>query len=225
MIRFSGVSHRFGEREVLKPFSLELAERRIAVIGANGSGKSTFVRLINGLLVPTSGSVFVDGLDTKSDGKEVRGKVGFVFQNPDNQIVYPVVEEDLAFGLKNRKLPKDEIARRVDAGLVRFGLSHLAKEQTHRLSGGEKQMVAIAGVTILEPEIIIFDEPTTLLDLRNARAVQERLLSMEQQLLLVTHDLDLARRCDRALVVEDGRVTCDDDPERAVAHYVESALS
>jgi biotin transport system ATP-binding protein len=219
MIRFSGVSHRFGEREVLKPFSLELAERRIAVIGANGSGKSTFVRLINGLLAPTSGSVSVDGLDTKSDGKEVRGKVGFVFQNPDNQIVYPVVEEDLAFGLKNRKLPKDEIARKVDAGLARFGLSHLAKEQTHRLSGGEKQMLAIAGVTILDPQIIIFDEPTTLLDLRNKRRVARTISELDEMAIIVTHDLDLVADFDRALVFDDGEIVLDGQPAEAIRHY------
>lgn len=219
MIRFSGVSHRFGEREVLKPFSLELAERRIAVIGANGSGKSTFVRLINGLLAPTSGSVSVDGLDTKSDGKEVRGKVGFVFQNPDNQIVYPVVEEDLAFGLKNRKLPKDEIARKVDAGLARFGLSHLAKEQTHRLSGGEKQMLAIAGVTILDPQIIIFDEPTTLLDLRNKRRVARTISELDEMAIMVTHDLDLVADFDRALVFDDGEIVLDGQPAEAIRHY------
>lgn len=219
MIRFSGVSHRFGEREVLKPFSLELAERRIAVIGANGSGKSTFVRLINGLLVPTTGSVSIDGLDTKSDGKEVRGKVGFVFQNPDNQIVYPVVEEDLAFGLKNRKLPKDEIARKVDAGLTRFGLVHLAKEQTHRLSGGEKQMVAIAGVTILEPEIIIFDEPTTLLDLRNKRRIARTISELDEMAILVTHDLDLVADFDRALVFDEGGLVFDGRPSEAIRHY------
>ena len=109
--------------------------------------------------------------------------------------------------------------------LADIGLADRADTSVHALSGGQQQLLAITGVLACEPTVVVADEPTTLLDLRNARAVQERLLSMEQQLLLVTHDLDLARRCDRALVVEDGRVTCDDDPERAVAHYVESALS
>ena len=177
------------------------------------------MRLINGLLAPTSGSVSVDGLDTKSDGKEVRGKVGFVFQNPDNQIVYPVVEEDLAFGLKNRKLPKDEIARKVDAGLARFGLSHLAKEQTHRLSGGEKQMLAIAGVTILDPQIIIFDEPTTLLDLRNKRRVARTISELDEMAIIVTHDLDLVADFDRALVFDDGEIVLDGQPAEAIRHY------
>lgn len=221
MIRFSGVSHHFGEREVLKPFSLELAERRIAVIGANGSGKSTFARLINGLVVPSAGQVSVDGLDTKSDGKAVRGLVGFVFQNPDNQIVYPVVEEDVAFGLKNLKIEKAKTGRRVEASLARFGLSHLAKEQAHRLSGGEKQMLAIAGVTITQPRYIVFDEPTTLLDLRNKRLVARTIEGLDETAIVITHDLDLIADFDRVLVVENGRIAFDGAPHEAVAHYLE----
>ncbi len=120
---------------------------------------------------------------------------------------------------------KREREARARAVLADIGLADRADTSVHALSGGQQQLLAITGVLACEPTVVVADEPTTLLDLRNARAVQERLLSMEQQLLLVTHDLDLARRCDRALVVEDGRVTCDDDPERAVAHYVESALS
>ncbi len=221
MIRFDGVSHSFGDREVLKPFSLELAERRVAIIGANGSGKSTFARLINGLVVPTSGQVTVDGLDTKADGRQVRGKVGFVFQNPENQIVYPVVEEDLAFGLKNRKLPKNEIARRVEEALRKFRLAHLAKEQTHRLSGGEKQMVAIAGATILEPEIIVFDEPTTLLDLRNKRWISRLISQLDEMVVLVTHDLDLISEFQRVLVFDEGMIMFDGLPDAAISHYRE----
>lgn len=221
MIRFSGVSHRFGEREVLKPFSLELAERRIAVIGANGSGKSTFARLINGLLTPTAGTVSVDGLDATKEGKAVRGLVGFVFQNPDNQIVYPIVEEDLAFGLKNRKIEKSEIARRVEVSLSRFGLSHLAKEQAHRLSGGEKQMLAIAGVTITRPRYIVFDEPTTLLDLRNKRLVAKTIAGLDETAIVTTHDLDLIADFDRVLVFENGGIAFDGPPRDAVASYLE----
>ncbi|MCO6391922.1 ATP-binding cassette domain-containing protein [Aliihoeflea aestuarii] len=221
MIRFSGVSHRFGEREVLTPFSLELAERRIAVIGANGSGKSTFARLINGLLMPSAGQVWVDDLDTKSNGKAVRGLVGFVFQNPDNQIVYPVVEEDIAFGLKNLKVEKGEIAGRVAASLARFGLSHLAKEQAHRLSGGEKQMLAIAGVTITQPRYIVFDEPTTLLDLRNKRLVARTIDRLDETAIVITHDLDLIADFDRVLVFEEGRIDFDGAPRDAIARYLE----
>lgn len=221
MIRFSGVSHRFGEREVLKPFSLDLAERRIAVIGANGSGKSTFARLINGLLTPSAGTVSVDGLDTASEGKAVRGLVGFVFQNPDNQIVYPVVEEDLAFGLKSRRLAKSEIASRVEAALSRFALSHLAKEQTHRLSGGEKQMLAIAGVTITQPRYIVFDEPTTLLDLRNKKRVAATIAGLDETAIVITHDLDLIADFDRVIMFNDGHVAFDGPPREAIARYLE----
>ena len=118
MIEVSNVHHRFGVHHVLRDVDLGIGERRVGVIGANGSGKSTFARLLNGLLIPDEGTVRVDGIDTREDVKAVRRRVGFVFQNPDNQIVFPVVEEDIAFGLKNLKLPKDEVARRVDAVLI-----------------------------------------------------------------------------------------------------------
>lgn len=220
MIEIRHVGHAFGERTVLRDLTLDLAERRIAVVGGNGSGKSTFARLLNGLLVPSHGTVRVDGLDTRRDGKAVRRKVGFVFQNPDNQIVLPVVSEDLAFGLKNLGLAKDEIARRTDEALRRYGLQDFRDHPAHLLSGGQKQLLAIAGVLAMAPDVIVFDEPTTLLDLRNKRRIAEAIDGLAQAAVVVSHDLALLEHFDRVLVFEDGRVVIDDTPSVALPAYV-----
>ena len=220
MFEVSDVNHRFGAHRVLKDVSLSLGEDRIGIIGANGSGKSTFARLLNGLLIPDEGTVTVDGIDTREDVKAVRRRVGFVFQNPDNQIVFPVVEEDVAFGLKNLKLPKDEIARRVDSVLDRYCLGHLRNRPTHLLSGGEKQMLAISAVLVMEPRYVVLDEPMTLLDLRNKRLIIEIVREIEQPVVLVTHDLDHLRDFDRVVVFDGGSVTVDGDPDAAIREYL-----
>ena len=222
MIEVSGVSHRFGERHVLEDVTLTLSERRVGVAGANGSGKSTFARLLNGLLIPDEGRVRVDGIDSREDVKALRRRVGFVFQNPDNQIVFPVVHEDIAFGLKNAKFPKGEIPRRVDAVLERYRLGHLRDQATHLLSGGEKQMLALAAVLVMEPRYVVLDEPMTLLDLRNKRLVREVIRGVEQPVVLVTHELDHLEELDRVVVFDDGRVIADDAPGPAIRRYVEA---
>ena len=219
MIDVSNVSHRFGERSVLRDVDLRIGEHRVGIIGANGSGKSTFARLLNGLLIPDEGTVRVDGLDTREHAKAVRRRVGFVFQNPDNQIVFPVVEEDIAFGLKNLKLPKDEVARRVDAVLERYRLAHLRDHATHLLSGGEKQMLAISAVLVMEPRYVVLDEPMTLLDLRNKALVTEIIRSIEQPVVLVTHDLEHVRDYDRLIVFDEGGVLADGRPDSAIRAY------
>ena len=155
MIVLEAVSHDFAGRPVLVDIDLALPERRIGIVGANGSGKSTFARLLNGLVLPRTGRVLIDGVDTTKDVKAIRRKVGFVFQNPDHQIVMPIVGEDLAFGLKARKIPKGEIDARIDAALARYDLGHLRERPVHLLSGGEKQLVALSAVLVTEPEIEI----------------------------------------------------------------------
>ncbi|ALN73684.1 energy-coupling factor ABC transporter ATP-binding protein [Aureimonas sp. AU20] len=220
MIEFDSASLERGGRVVLDRLDLTLSEGRIGVIGANGSGKSSFARLLNGLLLPTTGTVRVFGLDTAEKGREVRRHVGFVFQNPDNQIVYPTVGEDLAFGLKPLKLPKPEIAARVSHALTDAGLGGFEERLTHELSGGERQMVAIAGVTILRPDLLVLDEPTTLLDRRNKRRVMDALAVMRRHVVMVTHDLDLLDGFDRVLVFEDGRLADDAPPAQAIQTYL-----
>ena len=218
-IELRDVAHFYGDRPVLTDVSVTLTERRIGVIGANGSGKSTFARLLNGLVVPSAGTVLVDGLDTRTQGREVRRRVGFVFQDPDAQIVHPTVEEDLAFGPHNLGLPAEETARRVDEMLVRYGLAGHRDHPAHLLSGGQKQLLAIAGVLVMHPQRIVFDEPTTLLDLANTRRVSRVIDALEQDAVVVTHHLDLLDGFDRVLVFEDGRVVADGPPDETVPWY------
>ncbi|WP_433667113.1 energy-coupling factor ABC transporter ATP-binding protein [Nocardia sp. CA-136227] len=220
MIELDGVSHRFGEREVLRDLDLRLSERRIAVVGANGSGKSTFARLLNGLQVPTSGTVRVDGLDTRKQGRAVRKRVGFVFQDPDVQIVMPTVAEDLAFGLKHHGVAKSDIPQRVTETLATYGLAEFRDHPAHLLSGGQKQLLAIAAVLSVRPEYVVFDEPTTLLDLRNTRRITRMLRELPQRLVVVSHDLDLLADFDRVLVFDEGRVVADGPPAETIPRYV-----
>jgi len=219
MIELRGVSHWFGERQVLKSVSVDLSDRRIAVIGANGSGKSTFARLINGLQLPREGQVLVDGLDTKTDGKKVRRKVGFVFQNPDNQIVFPTVEEDLAFGMKNLGFAPDAISRSIDEVLSRYDMLGYRQHLTHNLSGGQKQLLAVAGVLVMQPAYIVLDEPTTLLDLRNKHRMAAAIAELQQTVILVTHDLDLICDFDRVIVFDQGEVVANERPAAAIGCY------
>lgn len=208
-----------GDLTLLHPTTLMLDERRIAVIGSNGSGKSTFARLLNGLVEPSSGRVTVNGLDTARDGRAVRRAVGFVFTNPDAQLVMPTCVEDIALSLRRTIQDKKARLARAREILDELGLGDKADTTVHALSGGQKQLLALAGVLATDPEVLVADEPTTLLDLRNTRLVADRLFALRQQLILVTHDLDLALRCDRALVIDDARVTFDGDPAEAVASY------
>jgi biotin transport system ATP-binding protein len=219
MIRLEGVGHRYGGRVVLRDVDLELTERRVAVIGANGSGKSTLARLLNGLVLPSEGRVLVDGHDTRRDGAAVRRLVGFVFTDPDAQIVMPTVAEDIAFSLRRSNLDRVERDRRVADVLSRFGLAEHADQPAHLLSGGQKQLLALAAVLVTEPSVLVCDEPTTLLDLRNAARVSELLAGLPQQVVLVTHHLDLVDSYERVLVVDRGRIVHDGPPREAVAAY------
>lgn len=220
-IKFENISHSFGERQVLRGIDLEFDERRIGIIGSNGSGKSTLARMINGLIKPDTGRVTVDGVDAAKKGAQVRKKVGFVFTDPDSQIVMPTVAEDLAFSLRRSGLSKQEVADRVDEILVRFRLDQHRDHPAHLLSGGQKQLLAIGAVLIRRPEVVVADEPTTLLDLRNGRVVAQALDSMDQQVIVVTHQLALLDSFERVIVIDDGRVAFDGTPAAAVPAYRE----
>ncbi|MGH3370789.1 MAG: energy-coupling factor ABC transporter ATP-binding protein [Nocardioidaceae bacterium] len=225
VIEVDRVSHAYGDgsnrRVVLCDVSVSLTEQRVGVIGANGSGKSTFVRLLNGLVLPEQGRVRVDGLDTRTAGREVRRRVGFCFTDPDAQIVMPTVAEDVAFGLRRRGLDKAEVAAKVAATLERYGLAGHADHPAHLLSGGQKQLLALSSVLVTDPAVLVLDEPTTLLDLRNAAAVHQVVRSLPHQVVLVTHHLDLLDGFDRVLVFDRARVVYDGEPEAAVKHYRE----
>jgi biotin transport system ATP-binding protein len=209
-----------GDKVVLEPTTLELTEQRIGVIGANGSGKSTLVRMVNGLVGATTGRVLVDGVDVARHGGAVRRRVGFVFTDPAAQLVMPTCVEDVELSLRRSVKDAGERRRRALEVLDRYGLSAQAELSVHSLSGGQRQLLALAGVLATDPAVLVADEPTTLLDLANTRRVGDVLLGLDQQLVLVTHDLDLARRCDRVLVVEDARVRFDGPAAEAVADYV-----
>lgn len=218
-IKFDHVGVTYDETEVLRDICLELNEHRIGIIGANGGGKSTLTRLINGLGGPTSGTVTVDGLDVEDNGKELRKKIGFVFSDAENQIVMPQVRDDVAFSLRRFKLSKEERNRRVDAALERFGLTDLAEQSPHTLSGGQKQMLALAAVLVIDPTLILADEPTTLLDLRNRDRIRREFASLEQQLIVVTHDLDFLSDFDRVICIDDHQVAADGPPAEVLSFY------
>jgi biotin transport system ATP-binding protein len=223
VIEARSVTHRYddrvGARTVLDGVDVRLVERRIGIVGANGSGKSTFARMLNGLVLPSTGTVTVDGLDTRRDGREVRRRVGFCFTDPDAQIVMPTVAEDVAFGLRRRGLSREEVRARVQSALASYGLDGHADHPAHLLSGGQKQLLALASVLVTEPAVLVMDEPTTLLDLRNATMIAEVVAALPQQVVLVTHHLDLLDGFDRVLVFDEGRVVGDDTPAAAVASY------
>lgn len=221
MITLEGVHVRYGGRQVLRGVDLTLTERRVAVIGSNGSGKSTLARLLNGLTEPSSGRILVDGLDVRRETKKVRELVGFVFQNPDAQILMPTVAEDVAFSLKHRGLPAREVDRRVARVLGDYGLSGLRDHPAHLLSGGEKQLLALAAVMVAEPRYIVFDEPTTMLDLRNKRRFAGLVRSLEQYVIMVSHDLDLLDGFERVILLHEGEVAADGPPGDAVRAYLE----
>jgi len=219
LIEFKNVSVERERRLVLTDLSLVLSEQRIGVVGPNGSGKSSLVRLINGLLLPHAGQVCVNGLDTGKDVAAVRRQVGFVFQNPDNQIVFPVVHEDIEFGLKHREPDPERRVLRALAALERLGVGHLAERSVHTLSGGERQLVALAAVLATEPEILVFDEPTTQLDLRLRNRFEAHLAGLPQPALVVSHDLALMHQMDRVLVIDQGKLAFDGVPTEALSWY------
>lgn len=207
-------------RVLLHPTSLELGQRRIAVIGANGSGKSTLLRLLNGLVLPSEGEVLVDGLDTRRQGRDVRRRVGFVFTDPMAQLVLATAADDIELSL--RPLIKDRAARRAEALrlLAERGLAEVADQSVYDLSGGERQLVALTSVLAAAPSIVVADEPTTLLDLRNRDRVRAAIAALEQQVILATHDLELAAEADRVLVIEAGRLIADGEPADAIDTYL-----
>ena len=195
----------------------------IAIIGHNGSGKSTLAKLLNLVLEPTGGTIYVDGVNVSSpdmtddDVFALRQKVGMVFQNPDNQLVATVVEEDVAFGPENLGVPSEEIRRRVDDALAMVGMAEYAKHEPHRLSGGQKQRVAIAGIIAMMPECMIFDESTAMLDPLGRREVVETMEMLHREkgitIVTITHHMDEAARADRIIVLDDGRILRDGTPE------------
>ena len=190
----------------------------VAIVGMNGSGKSTLAKCFNGLLVPTSGRVIVSGFDTADEEHiwDVRSMVGMVFQNPDNQIVSSIVEDDVAFGPENLGVEPKEIRRRVDESLKRVGMYELKDKGAHMLSGGQKQRIAIAGAIAMRPECIVFDEPTAMLDPKGRESVMSIIKDLNAEgitCVLITHFMSEAEQADRIIVLKNGKILCDRTPE------------
>lgn len=207
------------DRTLLEPLSLNLAQRRICFVGANGSGKSTLLRLMNGLRQPTTGTVMAAGFDTIREGRKVRGKVGFIFTDPLAQLVMSTPVEDVELSLRSRIKGRAARTARAMELLEQRGLGHLAHQSIYDLSGGERQLVALTSVLAVEPEIIVADEPTTLLDLRNKLALRATFAALPQQLIYSTHDMAVAADADRVIVVDAGSIVADNQPGPAIRHY------
>lgn len=210
---------RMVRRTILEPIDLELPERRVAIIGANGSGKSTLLRLLNGLALPTTGRVLVHGHDTRREASKVRRLVGFVFTDPLHQLVMSTPADDVQLSLRGRVKDRRERRDRARELLDERGLGMVAESSIYDLSGGERQLVSLTTVLAVQPRIVVADEPTTLLDLRNRQQVVAALMGLDQQLVVATHDLDLAALADRLLVVDSGRIAHDGDPAEGIAAY------
>ncbi len=234
LIEFHNVDFSYGvedgeERvDVVKNLNLNIEKGSfVAVLGHNGSGKSTIAKLTNGILFPQSGSVVVDGKEVKDDESiyDIRKKVGMVFQNPDNQIVASIVEEDVAFGVENLGIPPAECRQRVDEALKTVGMYELREKAPHKLSGGQKQRVAVAGIIAMKPECIVLDEPTAMLDPSGRREVLETIKKLNREegitIVLITHYMDEAVQADRVIVVDSGEIKIDDTPESVFAHVDE----
>lgn len=219
-ILFDKAEAKFADKVVLEPLSLELSQRRIGIIGLNGSGKSTFSRMVNGLVLPSSGRVVTNGHDTATDGAKVRAAVGYIFQTPANQIVLPLIKDDIALGLQSRGLNKQEIATAVSNVLDRIGITHLAERRAHELSGGELQLAALASVLVTSPDIVIMDEPTNQLDLRNRNIVERTIRDLEENVIVVSHDLTLLSGFDRVLLFHQGKLIQDGPVDETIAHYL-----
>ncbi|MBQ8302211.1 MAG: energy-coupling factor transporter ATPase [Clostridia bacterium] len=200
----------------------------VAVLGHNGSGKSTFAKLLNMILTPTVGKIYIDGTDitaddfTEDDMFDIRRKIGMVFQNPDNQLVATVVEEDVAFGPENLGLPREEIRRRVNSSLDLVGMTEYSRHAPHKLSGGQKQRVAIAGIIAMKPQVIIFDESTAMLDPQGRREVVDIMERLNREegitILNITHYMEEAARADRVIVINDGKLALDGTPREVFAN-------
>ncbi|MCD7916972.1 MAG: energy-coupling factor transporter ATPase [Clostridiales bacterium] len=226
IIEIQNVTFSYQEEEgqksprVLDSVSLDIEEGSfVAVLGHNGSGKSTLAKHMNAVLLPAGGTVYVDGIDTADDDRwlDVRRTVGMVFQNPDNQIVANVVEEDVAFAPENLGVPSAEIQQRVDEALSIVGMSKYAQHAPHLLSGGQKQRVAIAGVIAMQPRCIVLDEPTAMLDPIGRQEVMETILRLNRErgttVVLITHHMDEAAQAQRLVVMDHGKIVADGPPK------------
>lgn len=219
-------SYRVGEGQTVRAlrnvtFSVERGEF-VALAGMNGSGKSTLAKLLNGLFIPSAGDVVIDGINTRDEERtfDVRRKAGMVFQNPDNQMVATIIEDDVAFGPENVGIPREEIVERVDWALEAVGMTEFRTRSASKLSGGQKQRVAIAGVLAMKPDIIIFDESTSMLDPEGRAEIMDVAKKLNESgitVITITHNMDEAAQADRIIVLKKGRLVLDGTPKEVFA--------
>ena len=232
IVRVENLVFRYDDEIITKnavdDVSLNIEEGEfVVIIGHNGSGKSTLAKHFNGIFYPTQGDVYIKGMNTKDDSLiwEIRQKAGMVFQNPDNQIVATIVEEDVAFGPENLGIEKSIIRKRVDEALALVNMTEFAKKQPHNLSGGQKQRVAIAGIIAMRPDCIIFDEPTAMLDPSGRKEVIDTILKLNTEegktIIHITHFMDEATNADRVIVMDEGKITMQGKPREIFARVEE----
>ena len=209
-------------RAVLDGISFDASEARIGIVGRNGSGKTTLARVISGLITPDRGSLSIAGVDVARDRKAALGTVGILFQNPDHQIIFPTVEEELAFGLRQQGRSEREVTQGVQAILDRFERGHWAKAAVHRLSQGQRQLVCLMAVLAMHPRVIVLDEPFSGLDIPTARRLERLLATLAVTLVQITHDPAALKGYDRVLWLEEGRIVMDGAPERVLAAFSEA---
>lgn len=224
-ITLSDISHAYDGTTVLDNISLTLTERRIGIAGLNGSGKSTFIRLLNGLVLPTQGTVDIEGKTTARHTAQIRKSTGFVFSEPTSQIIMPTVIDDIEFSLRRYRLSRQERQERAKEILCSYGLEEYAHHSPYTLSGGQRQLLAIAAVMATNPSLLLADEPTALLDLRNAHYIRELFRTLSPQIIVVSHDLELLGDMDRILVLHQGTIVKDAPPDVALPFYRKLALS
>jgi biotin transport system ATP-binding protein len=218
-IIFDQVTFAHGETVVFDGFSLALQERRVGLIGANGSGKSSLLRLAHGLALPMGGTVATVGLNTTTQRKQIPSRVGFLFQNPDRQIIFPTVGEEIAFGFQEQGDTRREAMRQALVWLTRFGRADWADRVVHELSEGQKQLVCLISVLALEPSLILLDEPFASLDLSTRLAFADQLQALEQPIVMASHDLDFLAPFDRIVWLEQGQVRADGPPRDVLEAY------
>ena len=228
MISIKSLDFRYEDELILKNINLELKDGcYTAIIGANGSGKTTLAKHLNALLLPIKGSVIIDNIDTKKDQFNARKKVGFVFQNPEDQLVYSIVEEDIAFGLENLGMETKEMKSKVNEILKELNIEYIAKKNVNVLSAGQKQLTALAGILAMSPKYIVFDEPTTLLDNKNKKNIMGLINKLNKRnnigIILVTNLLSDIKYADSVVVMSDGKIIFDDKKSKLNKNILKKA--
>ena len=219
-INIQSLTYKYGDRTALSDISLELTERRIAIVGRNGSGKSTLAQAICGLIKPDTGKVMVNNVDVLNDRSEALNTVGIIFQNPDHQIIFPTVIEEIGFGIRQLGVSKQDAKTRSLEVLKRFNRTDWADRPVSGFSQGQRQLICLMSVIAMAPKVIVLDEPFSGLDIPTKRALQKRFVGLEQTLIHITHDPELVRDYDRLIWIENGEVTADGTPDTVLPDFL-----